>query len=58
MTFHRQCWKQSQRKKGFTRLKKKEIGRMFSETKRLLDDFYAPYVRRFHVLTNDTRFLW
>lgn len=48
----------SKKKRVHKTKRKKGIGRMFPETKRLLDDFYAPYVRRFHVLTNDTRFLW
>ncbi|XP_048763501.1 carbohydrate sulfotransferase 15-like [Ostrea edulis] len=40
-----------------TRRKKKSAA-MMSETRRLLDKFYAPFVRHLHALTNDERFLW
>jgi hypothetical protein len=38
--------------------RKKKSAVMMSETRRLLDKFYAPFMRQLHALTNDERFLW
>ncbi|XP_078319066.1 carbohydrate sulfotransferase 15-like [Crassostrea virginica] len=48
----------SKGEKVYKTKRKKKSGKMFPETKRLLDNFYAPFIRGLHALTNDERFLW
>ena len=36
----------------------KKIGHMLPETKRILDDFYQPFITRLAEILNDKRFLW
>lgn len=48
----------SKGKRVYETKRKKKSGTMLSETKRILDNFYYPYLRKLHALTNDDRFLW
>ena len=36
----------------------KKIGHMLPETKKILDDFYQPFITRLAEMLNDKRFLW
>lgn len=48
----------SKGKRVYETKRKIKSGIMLSETKRILDNFYYPYLRKLHALTNDDRFLW